>query len=79
MKNTDIKDLSVKELYTRVKEEKLLYNKLKFGHAVTPLENPQKIKTSRRLIARLLTETKRRQIDAIKAAESNSEATNNNA
>ena len=74
MKSKDIRDLSVKELYTRVKEEKLLYNKLKFGHAVTPLENPQKIKTARRLIAKLLTETKRRQLEAPKV-----EATNNNA
>lgn len=56
MKYKDIKDLSVAEIREKLAEERTLYTKLKFNHAVSPIENPMKIKTSRRLIARYLTE-----------------------
>jgi len=41
-------------------EEKKQLTKLKLNHAVSPLENPNKIKTYRRTIARLETEFRRR-------------------
>ena len=60
MKNIEIIELSDKELNLRVKEERSMFTKLKFGHAISPVENPNKIKTTKKLIARLLTEQKRR-------------------
>lgn len=60
MKNAEIKELSDKELAGRIKEEKAQSAKLKFSHAVSPIDNPAKIKESKKLVARLLTEQKRR-------------------
>ena len=56
MKNSEIKALTLEELDTKIAVEQENYNKLKFAHAVTPIENPMKIRDSRRLIARLHTE-----------------------
>jgi len=56
MKYAEIKALTTPELVERLKEEKNQLTKLRFTHAVTELENPRKLETSRRLIARYLTE-----------------------
>ena len=60
MKQDIVKDLTNEEVRDRIAEERASYAKLKMSHAVSPLENPLKIKTSRRLIARLETEYKKR-------------------
>lgn len=67
MKNTEIRELSTKELGARIKAEKLQLTKTMFNHAVTPLENTNSIKDSKKLIARLLTEQKRRQLELANA------------
>jgi len=56
MKYAEIKGLTTEELLERLKEERTMYNKMKFNHAVSPIENPMKLKASRRVIARYLTE-----------------------
>jgi large subunit ribosomal protein L29 len=62
MENKDIVALSITELHDRVKEERAALNKLNVNHAVSPVENPIKIRETRRNVARLLTElTKRNQ------------------
>lgn len=53
---TEIKALPTVELVEKLGEERELLQKMNFSHAVAPIENPMKIKTSRRLIARYLTE-----------------------
>jgi large subunit ribosomal protein L29 len=58
MKNSEIKALTLDELKSKVKGEKEGLQKLKFAHAVSPIENPMKIKEARKLIARLNTELK---------------------
>lgn len=55
-KNEFIKELSNDELRDRIAEEQNLYTKMKLNHAISPIENPNKIKMARRLIARLKTE-----------------------
>lgn len=60
MKNAEIKELSDKELAGRIKEERTQVAKLQFSHAVSPIDNPAKIKEGKKLVARLLTEQKRR-------------------
>ena len=53
MENKEIANLSIN---AKIKEEKALLNKLSINHAVSPVENPMKIRNSRKLIARLSTE-----------------------
>jgi len=60
MKTKDIVALSAQELLDKVKEEKSALNKLKINHAVSPLENPLKLRANRRTIAKLLTEATKR-------------------
>ncbi len=56
MKKSEIKALSVEQLKQNVAEEQDRLLKLKFAHAITPIENPMRIRQSRRLIAQLMTE-----------------------
>ena len=56
MKQNVIREMSTSELRERLDEEKRQLRKLKMNHAVSPLENPQKIKAYRRTVARLITE-----------------------
>lgn len=60
MKTKDIVALSTQELLDKVKEEKAALNKLKINHAVSPLENPLKLRANRRTVAKLLTEATKR-------------------
>jgi large subunit ribosomal protein L29 len=57
-------------LLERLEEERKQLIKLKLTHAVSPLENPNKIKVYRKTIARLETEAaKRRRAEAVKNIE----------
>jgi large subunit ribosomal protein L29 len=56
----NLADLSSEDIKLRLESERTSLQKLKFNHAVTPLENPMLIRKSRREIARLLTETNKR-------------------
>lgn len=65
MKQKEISQLSVTELEQRLAEEKGQLTKLQLNHTVSPIENPLKIRTTRRTIARLQTElTKRSKQDS---------------
>jgi large subunit ribosomal protein L29 len=61
MKKEDIKELTTDELRLRLAEEKAMYSKLKLNHAISPIENPLKIRVTRRGIAMIHTELTRRQ------------------
>lgn len=61
MKYSEIQQMTDKEIQERISEEKLILTKLRMSHAVSPLENPNKIPETRRTIARLMTEVKKRQ------------------
>ena len=62
MKQNVAKDLSNAELVERIDEGQQHLTKLKLNNAVTPLENPIKIKEQRRMVARLKTELRKREI-----------------
>ncbi|MEA1873233.1 MAG: 50S ribosomal protein L29 [Bacteroidota bacterium] len=64
MKNSEIQQMTDKEVQERIGEEKLMLRKLKMSHAVSPLENPNKIPEIRRNVARLMTEWNKRQSSA---------------
>lgn len=63
MKQSVIKELSNEDLLERLEEEQKQLTKLKLNHAVSPLENPNKIVDYRRTIARLKTEIRKRQLE----------------
>ena len=56
----DITQMNNKELHANLREERMMLQKLRFNHAVSPIENPNKIRASKKVIARLLTEINRR-------------------
>jgi large subunit ribosomal protein L29 len=61
MKQSEIKELSVEELKEKMAEYKKQHADLKMAHAVTPMENPLQIRTTRRTLARLATELTKRE------------------
>ena len=56
--------MSDSDLQARLGEDKLRLKKLKFAHAISPLENPMTIRGVRRDIARVKTELKKRETGA---------------
>jgi large subunit ribosomal protein L29 len=64
MKQQVISELSTPELKERLMEEKLQLSKLTLNHAVSPIENPKKIKEQRKTVARIHTELRKRKLTA---------------
>ena len=61
-----LKELSTAEVKERLENERVLYQKMLLNHAVSPIENPNKIKESRKNIARCLTELRKRELEGNK-------------
>jgi large subunit ribosomal protein L29 len=64
MKSTEIKDLSITDLQEKIVEMELMQQKVVITHSISPLENPLQIRWSRRDIARLKTELRKRELQA---------------
>jgi large subunit ribosomal protein L29 len=62
MKISEIKELSTSDLMERLDTEKTMLVRLKLNHAISPLDNPQKIRQARKTIARLMTELHTREM-----------------
>ena len=56
MKNSDIKTLSVAELKEKIASEREALRKIQFAHKISSIENPMRINQTRKLVARLSTE-----------------------
>ena len=56
MKISEIKELSTPDLLERIDTEKTVLVRLRLNHAISPLDNPQKIQDVKLTIARLMTE-----------------------
>ena len=65
MEQDVIRELSTAELIERLEDETKQLVKLKLNHAVSPLENPNKIKAYRKIIARIKTEMRKRELEEI--------------
>ena len=63
MKTSEIRELSTPDLLERIDTEKTLLVRMKLNHAITPLDNPQKVKDVKITIARLLTELRTRELN----------------
>ncbi|MDE3212630.1 MAG: 50S ribosomal protein L29 [Bacteroidota bacterium] len=60
--NKSLREMSVTDLKAKIEEDELRIKKLKFAHAVSPLENPMNIRAVRRDLARVKTELKAKQM-----------------
>jgi len=61
MKISEIRELSTPDLLERIDTEKTMLVRMRLNHAITPLDNPQKLKQTKLTIARLLTELRVRE------------------
>lgn len=66
MKNSEIQQLTTKELVERIEEEKANLTRLRMNHVISPLENPNVIPATKQNIARLKTELRKREISEAK-------------
>jgi large subunit ribosomal protein L29 len=55
MKNAEIQKLGVEELKKQIAAEQENISRLKLAHAISPIENPMRIKVARKLVAKLET------------------------
>jgi large subunit ribosomal protein L29 len=62
MKTSEIKELSTSDLLERIDTERTMLVRMRLNHAITPLDNPQKLKQTKITIARLLTELRSREL-----------------
>jgi large subunit ribosomal protein L29 len=62
MKQTEIKALGITDLKEKILSEKEALRKMKFAHQVSSIENPMKMRATRRLIAQLNTELRAKEI-----------------
>jgi large subunit ribosomal protein L29 len=60
MKMIEITEMSDKQLKDKLAEEQTTLTKLRLSHAVSSLDNPMRIRNSRKAIARINTEMKKR-------------------
>jgi len=72
MKISEIKELSSPDLLERIDTERTMLVRMKLNHAITPLDNPQKVHEVKHTIARLLTELRTREL----SKKSNSQISN---
>ncbi|MCS6973814.1 MAG: 50S ribosomal protein L29 [Cyclobacteriaceae bacterium] len=63
MKNSEIRTLTVEELREKIVSEKETLRKLKFAHRISAIENPMRIRETRKLIARLNTELRKKELE----------------
>ena len=63
MKTSEILELTSKEIVERLQTEQETLVRLRLNHSVSPLDNPMKIRESRRNIARMQTILRSRELN----------------
>ena len=66
MKASEVRELSILEIQEQIESNTKALTKMRLNHAVSPLENPNKIGETKRDIARLKTELRAREINTKK-------------
>lgn len=62
MKTSEVRELTNKEIVEKIQVESENLIRLRLNHAVSPLDNPLKIKVARRNVARLKTILRQREL-----------------
>lgn len=63
MKASEVRELSTLEIQEQIENNKKALTKMRLNHAVSPLDNTNKIGETKKNIARLLTELRAREIN----------------
>lgn len=63
MKNSEIRELSTKDLEEKLENAQTTLHQMKINHSITPLENPSQLRTMRHDIARMKTELHQRELN----------------
>lgn len=63
MKIAEINELQTSELQERLDVEEANVHQLKLNHSISPVENPSRIKETRRTIARIKTVLRQRELN----------------
>ncbi|NND06324.1 MAG: 50S ribosomal protein L29 [Saprospiraceae bacterium] len=64
-KTLELRDFSLEDLVSEIAETETQYQKMKFDHAIKGLDNPLALREVRRDLARLKTEARRREVEAM--------------
>jgi len=62
MKAVELRKLSLEELKVKLLQEQDALLKLKMAHAITPIENPMRIREARKVVARIQTVIRQKEI-----------------
>lgn len=62
MKKVDYSQTSVSDLKEKLKDDRSELNKMMFTHSISPMENPMRIPQTKKVIARVLTELRKREL-----------------
>ncbi len=62
MNKAEIKELSTADLADRLEQMEKEYRQLVVNHSVSPVDNPAKITADRKMIARVKTELRKREL-----------------
>ncbi len=68
-KTLELRDASDSDLQDQLNESTTSYEKMKFDHTVNGIENPLQLREVRRDIARIKTEQRRRELEALSPEE----------
>ena len=63
MKKEEIKEVATQDLKDRLEKMDTEYRQLKINHSISPIDNPAKITADRKMIARVKTELRRRELN----------------
>lgn len=63
MKKAEYKEMDTKDLRARLETAEKEYLQTKVNHSISPLDNPAKITQDRRMIARMKTELRKRELN----------------
>ena len=63
MKKEEIREMSTADLRERLAQMEKDYLQARMNHAVTPLDNPAQLTADRRMIARVKTELRQRELN----------------
>ena len=66
-KSVELRNASDADLQDQLNETSASYDKMKFDHTVSGIENPLQLRAIRRDIARIKTEIRRRELEAMPA------------
>ncbi|MDE5685416.1 MAG: 50S ribosomal protein L29 [Paramuribaculum sp.] len=63
MKKEEIKEIATQDLKDRLEKMEMEYRQLKINHSISPIDNPAKITADRKMIARVKTELRQRELN----------------